>query len=35
MGQILLGLAFIDNGKRIVVANSNHDNVRGAVPALR
>jgi hypothetical protein len=34
MGQILMGLAFIDNGKRIVVANSNHDNVCGAVPAL-
>jgi DNA-binding beta-propeller fold protein YncE len=34
MGQIPLGLAFIDNGKRIVVANSNRDNVSGAVPGL-
>jgi DNA-binding beta-propeller fold protein YncE len=34
MGQIPLGLAFIDDGKRIVVANSNRDNVSGAVPGL-
>jgi DNA-binding beta-propeller fold protein YncE len=34
VGQIPLGMALIDNGARIVVANSNRDNVAGAVPGL-
>jgi DNA-binding beta-propeller fold protein YncE len=34
VGQIPLGLAFIDSGRRIVVANSNRDNVGGAVSGL-
>src|SRR5262245_39528920 len=34
VGQTPLGLTFIDNGRRIVVANSNRDHVDGAVPGL-
>jgi DNA-binding beta-propeller fold protein YncE len=34
VGQIPLGMVFIDNGARMVVANSNRDNIVGAVPGL-
>jgi DNA-binding beta-propeller fold protein YncE len=34
VGQIPLGLVMVDNGSRIVVANSNRDKVAGSLPGL-
>jgi DNA-binding beta-propeller fold protein YncE len=34
VGQIPLGLAMVNNGSRIVVANSNRDKISGSLPSL-